>query len=93
MEYHAAFENDVSEESFMTWRNSHDIRTKKNEVINQKCIHAFLCKCVYVNVCLEKRLESSCCRLNICVPPPQIHMLKLHPSPDVMVLGGEVFGR
>lgn len=41
MEYYAAFENDVLEESFRTQRNSHDIGTKNNEVINQKCIDAF----------------------------------------------------
>ena len=53
----------------MTRRSVHDNCTKKNEVVNQKCTHAFLYKCAHVNVCLQKRLDSNCCRLNICVLP------------------------
>lgn len=70
----------------MTWRNIHDICTKKNEVINKKCIYACLYKCIYVNLCLEKRRESSCYVLNACVPT-KIHISKPNSFPDMMVKG------
>ena len=34
----------------MTWRSIHDICTKKNEIVNQKCIHAFLYKMSNANL-------------------------------------------